>query len=144
MTVEPRQSGQEAILKIPNEDGEEVPVTNVSWDHDVNTSEVQYTDSLKPHHVVTGLRYSGSFEYDGSNEELRNKLFHDGDEYHEPGEPVRMTMTVREEAGESGQTGHPRTFTFSNVIVTGMSRDVPSDDVSSSSFDWVAEDLEVN
>lgn len=128
-----RHTGNDAIISIPN--GNDIPVSNVSWDQDVNTTEVQHSDSLKPAIAITGLRYSGSFEYDGKNEDLRQQLWQDD------GQPERVTMTVREEAGE-GSTGS-RTFTFSNVIVTGMSRDVPADDVTSTSWDFVAEDLNV-
>lgn len=137
-----RFTGDDAIIKIPS--GNEIAVSNVSWDRDVNTTEVQHNDSLKPTVAVTGLRYSGSFEYNGKNESLRNKLWRDD------GRPVRVTMTIREEPGETnegiGTTAESpatRTYTFENVIVTGESRDVPSDDVASTSWDFVAENLEV-
>jgi len=127
-----RHTGNDAIISIP--DGNDIPVSNVSWDQDVNTTEVQQ-GSLKPSIAITGLRYSGSFEYDGKNENLRGKLWRDD------GEPERVTMTVKEEPSRTGTGG--RTFTFTNVMVTGMSRDLPSDDVSSTSWDFVAEDLNV-
>lgn len=135
-----RHTGADAIISIPN--GNDIPVTNVSWDQDVNTTDVQQTKTggsnanpLKASIAITGLRYSGSFEYDGKNEDLRQKL------WEEDGTPKRVTMTVKEEPGEGSSTS--RTFTFSNVIVTGMSRDVPSDGVSSTSWDFEAEDLNV-
>lgn len=137
-----RFTGEDAIIKIPN--GNAIAVSNVSWDRDVNTTEVQHNDSLNPTVAVTGLRYSGSFDYDGKNENLRQKLWRDD------GRPKRVTMTVKEESGEVDNTAGTtssagsRTFTFENVIVTGMSRDVPSDDVASTSWDFVAENVSVN
>jgi hypothetical protein len=136
-----RHTGADAIVSVPN--GNDIPVSNVSWDHDVNTTEVQHSGTggagsnpLNAAIAITGLRYSGSFDYDGKNEDLRQQLFKDN------GEPERVTMTVREEPGEGSTTS--RTFTFENVIVTGMSRDVPADDVSSTSWDFAAENLVVN
>lgn len=144
MANEPRQTGQEAIVKIPDAQGEEIAVSNVTWDSDVNTTDVQHNTSLKPAIAITGLRYSGSFEYSGTNEDLRHQLMYDaGDEFHEEGEPKRVTMTVKEEKGSDGAQDLPRTFHFENVIVTGMSRDQPSDDVSSTSWDFAAEDMYV-
>lgn len=139
-TGDERHTGADAIISIPN--GNDIPVSNVSWDQDVNTTEVQHTgiggggNPLKAAIAITGLRYSGSFEYDGKNEDLRQQLWEDD------GTPRYVTMTVREEPGDGSTTS--RTFTFENVVVTGMSRDVPSDDVSSTSWDFAAENLTIN
>lgn len=130
--ADPRHTGNDAVIKVP--DGNEIAVSNISWDRDVNTTEVQQ-GGLNPAIAITGLRYSGTFEYDGKNEDLRDQL------WKEDGTPVRFTMTVKETPGDLG-TG-TRTFTFTNVMVTGMSRDLPSDDVASTSWDFVAEDLNV-
>lgn len=148
-----RHTGADAIIKV---DGEEVPVTNVTWDRDVGTTNVQHsntsattTNPLKPTKVITSLDYSGSFEYDGRNENIRSLLWRDD------GEPKRFVLTVRETPGREntadsglaeGSTfaGIKRTFTFTNAMVTGSSRDIPSDDVSSTSFDFEAEDLNVS
>lgn len=146
-----RVTGQEAIVKIPNSSGDEIAVTNVSFDIDVSTTNVQTDQSLKPTKATTGLDYSGSFEYDGGQDKIRAKLFYAaGDEevsagFREPGEPRRVTMTVKEEAPEDGADGNlPRTWTLEEVMVTGMSRDIPSDDVASTSWDFEAEDAYVS
>jgi len=142
--TEPRVTGQQAILNIGG--GDEIPVTNVSWDREVNTTDVQYSDSLKPYHVITGLRYSGSFEYDGMNADLETVLWSDGGGNIEDGEPARQdTLTVQEDVKSVENEGtSSRTVTFANVIVTGKSRDAPSDDVSSTTYNWVAEDVSVS
>jgi hypothetical protein len=147
-----RVTGQEAIIKVPNSGGNEIAVTNVSFSIDVNTSDVQTDQGLKPDIVTTGLRYSGSFEYDGAQDAIRDNLFYAAgddaevaDGFFEPGEPKRVTMTVREERPEPGSSNNlPRTWTLENVVVTGMSRDIPSDDVASTSWDFEAEDAYVS
>jgi len=144
MTIpDERFTGEDAIIKVPQ--GNEIAVSNVSWDREVNSTEVQHNDSLNPTHAITGLRYSGSFEYDGKNEDLRSQL------WRSDGRPVRFTMTVKEEPGQTtdgyGTTASDpasRKFTFENVIVTSMSRDIPGDDVASTSWDFVAENVEVS
>lgn len=143
-----RVTGQEAIITIPSgTDGDnEIAVTNVSFDIEVNTTDVQTDQSLRPDIATTGLRYSGSFEYDGGQDKIRAKLFYTAgeSEYHQAGEPKRVNMTVKEEAPNSGATDLPRTWTLENVLVTGMSRDVPADDVASTSWDFEAEDAYVS
>jgi hypothetical protein len=151
-----RVTGQEAIIKIPSggSGDNEIAVTNVSFDIEVNTSDVQTNQGHKPDIATTGLRYSGSFEYDGEQDKIRAKLFYSAsdsnagaDSAFEPGEPKRVTMTVKEEApdGSSGGSGNlSRTWTLDNVLVTGMSRDIPSDDVASTSWDFEAEDAYVS
>ena len=140
-----RVTGQEAIISIPQ--GEEIAVTNVSFEIAPDTTDVQTDQSLKPDIVTTGLRYSGSFEYDGVQDNIRNNLFYDANEspYHEAGEPKRVTMTVVEEPpSEEAATELPRTWVLENVVITGMSRDVPADDVASTSWDFDAEDAFVD
>lgn len=141
-----RHTGQEAILKVG---GHELPISNVSWSRDVNTTDVQLNDSLKPAIAITGLRYTGSFDYDGKNERFRKIVWEEGSNGNpERGEPVRFaTLTIREEVSHDASLGaegdEPRTYTFDGVIITGESRDIPADDVSSTSYDWAAEDVSV-
>ena len=145
-----RVTGESAIIKIPN--GEEIAVTNVSFDIDVNSTDVQTDQTLRPDHVVTGLRYSGSFEYDGAQDKIRAQLFYTaGDSAvsngrKQAGEPKRVTMTVKEESREAGggDGNLPRTWTLEEVMVTGLSRDIPGADVSSSSWDFNCEDAYVS
>jgi len=139
-----RITGQEAIIKAGDQ---EIAVTNVSFSIDPQSTDVQTDQSMKPTLVTTGLRYSGSFEYDGGQDVIRNLMFYSAGEsdYHEAGEPKRVTMTVKEEAPEEGAAGgFPRTWTLEEVQVTGLSRDVPSDDVASSSWDFDCEDAYVS
>lgn len=157
-----RITGQEAIVKVPDSNDGEIAVTNVSFDIDVNTTDVQTNQGHKPDIATTGLRYSGSFEYDGEQDVIRNKLFYAAGETdgngntiastssntpYEPGEPKRVNMTVKETSpnGAGGDSGNLfRRWTLENIVVTGMSRDIPSDDVASTSWDFEAEDAFVS
>lgn len=138
---ERRVTGQEAILKWGDR---EVAVTNVSWSREVDTTEVQHNDTLNPKIMVTALRYSGSFEYDGRNFDLMNDLIYPENQgIHQENEPQRGTLSVTEVAEDDEGNETQYIYTFQNVIVTSQDRDLPADDSASSSWDWSAEDMYV-
>ncbi len=133
------QTGQDAVLKVG---GEEFAVTNVSFTKDVETSEIQQNDSLTPDIAVTGLRFSGSFEHAGENEALRDAIEWTAEGsrnayYHEEMEPRRPNIVVKEYAKGEGS----RTTTFKNCLVSSRSKDMPSDDTVSVTYDFVAEEM---
>lgn len=140
-----RVTGQDAIIKAP--EGNEIAVSSVSFDIDVNTTDVQTDRSMRADIVTTGLRYSGSFEYDGSQDTIRGNLFYSADDTavsegdKQAGEPKRVNMTVKEE-NDASDSGF-RKWSLENIVVTGMSRDIPADDVASTSWDFEAEDVYV-
>lgn len=139
MPIDKHHTGQQAVLKFPPD--LEVPVSNVDWDRDVNTTENQLNDSMKAAIAVTGLRYSGTFEYDGKNDSVRAAMWNDdGDN-----SPVRQaTMTVKEEPSpEAGADVVTRKYKFDTVVITGESRSIPGDDTSSTTYNWMAEDVTV-
>lgn len=144
----PRTTGQDSLLKFKAGDTVyEIPISNVSWSRDTETSTTQHNKSLKASRVVTGVRFSGSFEHDGRNYDAMNKLVNGssvadgGTVTTESHEPIRGTLTVTEtETGEDGSTTTYE-YTFTDCIVTSTSRDVPSDDIASTSYDWEAEDM---
>lgn len=141
---DPYQTGQEAILKIG---GQEFAITNVSYTKDVDTNEVQMNDSLTPRIAVTGLTFSGSFEHSGHNTELRKATEYTkaevgdgtGRQVHEAMEPKRGTITINEHKSD----GTMRSTTFEGVLVTSRSKDIPSDDSTSVTYDWVAESMSI-
>jgi hypothetical protein len=151
-----RLTGQDAIIKVGDQ---EFAVTNVSFDIEPDSTDVQTNQSMKPDIAITGLRYSGSFEYDGEQDTVRNLLFYSAgdppvgeDGNKQAGEPKRFNMTVKEKApsvtddgtttSESGNLS--RTWTIKNAVCLGLSRDVPADDVTSSSWDFDAEDIYIS
>lgn len=126
--VNKKETGADGALVITGYDGE-VPVTNVSYDLDADTSESQFMGNYTQSIAFTGVSYSGSFEHDGSNEELMNAVRNDD------GIPqVCDNLVVKESE---------RTVIFKNVIVETVSRDVPGDDRTSTSYDFVAEKVNI-
>lgn len=143
MTIDKHHTGQQAVLKFPNTSIGEIPVSNVDWDRDVNTTENQLNDDLKAAIAITGLRYSGTFEYDGKNDEIRAAMWNDQDDT-DNSPVVHSTMTVRETPSpQAGADVNTRTYKFDTVIVTGESRSIPGDDNTSTTYDWMAEDVTV-
>lgn len=140
MPVDKGHTGQQAVLKFPPD--LEIPISNVDWDRDVNTSETQLNDELKATIAITGLRYSGTFEYDGKNDDVRAAMWNDEGGDNSP--VVHSTMTVKEEPSpKAGSDVNTRTYKFDTVIITGESRSVPGDDTSSTTYNWMAEDVTV-
>lgn len=137
MPIDKAHTGQHAVLKFPPD--LEVPISNVDWERGVDTSQNRLNDSLKATNAITGMDYSGTFEYDGKNDDIRAAMWNDEDD----NSPViHATMTVRETPSNQADADvGTRTYKFDTVIITGESRSIPSDDLSSTTYDWVAEDL---
>jgi len=127
--IDKKETGSDGALTITGYNGD-VPVTNVSYSLDAETSDSQYMGGFTQSIAITGVSYSGSFEHDGSNDELRS-LVRDSN-----GMPKVCTqLTVKEQE---------RNVIFRNVIVTSFGKDVPGDDRTSVSYDWVAEEVTIN
>lgn len=144
MPIDKHHTGQQAVLKFPPD--VEVPVSNVDWDRNVNTTENQLNDSLKAAIAITGLRYSGTFEFDGKNDDIRSAMWNDDptnlDVENHP--VVHSTMTVKETPSTQADSDVvTRTYKFDTVVITGESRSIPGDDNSSTTYNWMAEDVTV-
>lgn len=140
MPIDKHHTGQQAVLKFPPD--VEIPVSNVDWDRDVNTTENQLNDDLKAAIAITGLRYSGTFDYDGKNDDVRSAMWNDDGGDNSP--VVHSTMTVRETpSAQADSDVVTRTYKFDTVVITGESRSIPGDDTSSTTYNWAAEDLTV-
>ena len=138
-----RHTGADAIIKFdPGEDTyKKFPVTNVDWTRDYDMADIQHNGSLKPTLSTTGIRYDGSFEYEGQNTSALStfSVTEEGGSI-EHDRPVRGTLTIREyNHDDNGET--VRKITFERVLITNTNRDLPADDVSSTSFDWEAENM---
>jgi hypothetical protein len=112
-------------------DSEETPVENVSFSEEANTSEVQYNDSFSQSIAVTGVTYSGSFDIPGNANPTRERGWDDGVDADTTLPKHINTMTIVD--------GENRQFTFYNVLMNSHSKDIPSDDRTSQSFDFMAE-----
>jgi len=140
-----RHTGADGLIKFDPGDGSgarEIPVTNVSWDRDFSMNDTQHNGSLKPTLTTTGIRYTGSFEYDGQNPQVMELMTIDGGNNVEKGRPVRGTLTVKE-YNHDDETETVATITFKRVLVENSSKDYPSDGSSSHSYSWQAEDVSI-
>lgn len=127
------ETGQDITLSVSGSgtSAEDVPLTSISYSADDDTAETQFNDSPHKRQIYTGTSFSGSFEHDGSNEELRSALRNnDGT----PKAPDNLQITIDEDE---------RTVIFKRVIVESRSRDMPADDRTSTTYDWVAEEMTV-
>ena len=127
-----KEVGGDCTLFLPEDT--EVAVTNVSFTEEANTSEVQFTDSFAQSIAVTGVTYSGSFEVSGNANTLRDATWDNGAEDTTLPKYV-ATMTIRDSQG--------RDYDFSNVLINSHNKDIPSDDRTSQSFDFMAEKVSV-
>jgi len=110
------------------------PVSDVSFSEEANTSEVQYTNSFAQSIAVTGVTYSGSFTIPGRANTERDDGWTDGSGDEGTTLPKYIeTMTIED--------GDGRDYTFSNVLLNSHSKDIPSDDRTEQSFDFMAETL---
>lgn len=129
-----KETGVDVTLQLPG--GDEVPVTNVSFSEEAETSEVQFNNSYSQDVAVTGVSYSGSFEIAGRNNSLRD-TFWDGSATNED-----LTTQLPNYVGSmTFIDGSGRAYVFTNVMVTSHSKDSPSDDRSTESYDFTAERL---
>lgn len=123
--MDKRETGSDGALTITGYNDNEVPVTNVSYDLGSDVSESQFMGNLTQNLALTGVNFSGSFEHDGSNDELRKAVRDNA------GKPVVCDqLTVKESE---------RNVIFRHVLVDSFSKDVPADDRTSASYDFMAE-----
>lgn len=128
---DPKETGADTILRI---NGEKVPITSFDFSEEADTSEVQYNTGFHKSIAVTGVSYSGSFETSGNATTLRDMGWVKEDNN---GSPTSLPKAVNSFSIEDGQT----TYTFENVLLNSHSKDMPADDRTSHSFDFMAEQV---
>ena len=127
--TERKEVGENCTLYLPT--GDAVAVSSVSFSEEANTSEVQYNDSFAQNIAVTGVTYSGSFEIPGNANDSRDKGWENGDDTTLPSHI--STMTIEDSEG--------RKYNFNNVLLNSHSKDMPADDRTTQSFDFMAETM---
>ena len=123
----------------------EIPVTSVDWNRSFDTNDVQHNGSLSPTITTTGVRFDGSFEYTGQNPNLIQALaFRDGTAANRKQRPIRGTLTIIEHAHDTSENSpdQEQKITFKRCLITDVNRDYPSDDSTTASVDWEAEDMD--
>lgn len=130
-----KEVGPNYTLELGNKDS--VPVESISLSEEANTSEVQYTDSFAQSIAVTGVSYSGSFDIPGNADSIRSQGWKDGND-------DSGNMTLPKQVSSMSlvpENGDANTYTFTTVLLSSVSKDIPSDDRTSQSFDFVAEKM---
>lgn len=128
-----KETGVDVTLEVPG--GTEVPVTNVSFTEEAETSEVQFNTSYAQDIAVTGVTYSGSFEVAGRNNSLRESVWSEEND---------NTALPRYLSSITIIDGDDTSYTFSNVLITSHEKDSPADDRTTESYDFMAERLNVD
>jgi hypothetical protein len=124
-----KEVGPNCKMELPSG---EVPVTNVSFSEEAETSEVQYTTGFNKDIAVTGVTYSGSFEVSGNANSQR------GEGWTEAGSSgTNLPKHVNNLVIKDGN----KTYTFVDVLLNSHSKDIPSDDRTTQSFDFMAQRL---
>lgn len=129
-----KETGVDVTLEVPS--GETVPVTNVSFSEEADTSEVQFNNSYSQDIAITGVSYSGSFEVAGRDNSLRDAVWGaspDSEELQTELPRYLSSITIIDGGGTA--------YTFTNVLITSHSKDSPADDRTTESYDFEAERL---
>ena len=143
-----RHTGADALLKFDADMGDdtgyvEIPVTDVSWTRDHTTEDIQHNGSQTATLTTTGIRFNGSFEYDGQNPGLLDAFLNtDGTaaaSTDNGGRPTRGTLTIKEDNNDTDE--EVRTISFKRVQATSFDRSYPADGVTNTSVDFEAEDM---
>lgn len=127
-----KETGVDVTLEVPG-GSDPIPVTNVSFSEETETSEVQFNTSYSQNIAVTGVTYSGSFEIAGRNNSLREAAWDDEGDTSLPRYLSSITII----------DGDNVAYTFTNVLITSHSKDAPSDDRVTESYDFSSERLNV-
>lgn len=123
-----KEVGPNCRLEMPT--GVEVPVTNVSFSEEAETSEVQYSTGFSKDIAVTGVTYSGSFEIPGNANNIRSNGWEESGSS-STDLPKHVANLVIKDAN--------KTHTFVDVLLNSHSKDIPSDDRTTQSFDFMAQ-----
>ena len=133
-----KETGVDVTLEVPG-GSDPVPITSVSFSEEAETSEVQFNNSYSKNIAVTGVTYSGSFESAGRNNDLRETVWGATAE----NEDLDTTLTTYL-SSITITDGEGQSYTFTNVMITSASKDMPADDRTTQSFDFSAERLVVS
>lgn len=113
---------------------DDIPVTNVSFTEEVDTSEVQFNQAYTSNIAVTGVSYSGSFEVAGRNNTLRDFLWSGNSPNQSNKSPLPRYIDAM-----SITDGSDKAYIFREVLITSHSKDAPADDRTTDSYDFVAQ-----
>jgi hypothetical protein len=136
------ETGHDGSLIVNGQDGaKEIAITSGSYEESAEWAESRFNDSFHAEISLTGVSFSGSFEFDGSSEDLRDALYQSASDgtYQIPVSPTNVEIQFNEEVDNGSGGTTTRTLIFKNVGIETRSRDIPADDMTSTSYDFVAE-----
>jgi hypothetical protein len=114
---------------------EEFPITSASYSEEADISEVSFNQDLTQTIAVTSVSYSGSFEHNGSNKSLRDALYEKQSQGRSSAIPTVLDNLYIKDS--------ENTYNFKNVIMSSRSKDFPSDDRTSVTYDFMCETVTV-
>lgn len=115
------ETGKDGVLIV---NGEEYSFTNCSYSLTWGETGSDYNDTREVHHRKTNKDSDGSFDFEGSQEELRAAIMNDNGEQYDD---IRLQV----EGSEGGDR-------FTGVTITSLGREYPGGDVTTQSVEWVA------
>lgn len=127
-------TGQDAVISVGTDEYE---VTNVSYQMETQTSAIQQETDLDARNVISGTRYSGSFEYQGINNDWIDEII-GTDGQSQVTQPQTISLSIK--SGEIGDEDE-RLVLLQPIVITNLSRDISSDDVATTTFNFVADGL---
>ena len=116
------ETGKDGVLIV---NGDEIPVTNITFDTEYNNASQEWNDRDHPVKTNISQECSGSFEWSGSVPAARRAVM-DGN-----GNAIKGTLQFQ----LSEETWRAR-----GVIPEGVSRENPADDHTSGTVDWTGEE----
>lgn len=141
--------GEQAIFSAGND---EYPVTNIELTIETQTSQIQQETSFDPTTAISGMRYSGSFEYQGINNDWIDGLFevNSADKFVQP---KNSFISISEENLSTRQTPNSpidtiafddaRSIILRGVTITNVDRSIPADDVATTTLQFQADSLDI-
>lgn len=136
------ETGHDGTLIINGSDGnKEIAIGSASYEESAEWAESRFNDSFHAEISLTGVSFSGSFEFDGSSEDLRDALYKSASDgtYQVPEPPSNVEIHMEEEVDNGSGGTTTRTLIFKNVGIETRSRDIPADDMTTTSYDFIAE-----
>lgn len=113
--------------------GQSFPITSMSYTEEADVSDVQFNTGLNPELVTTGVSYSGSFEHSGGNSNLRDALYTVENGIEVPNDNVSITYK-----------DDTHRYRFKGCICETREKEMPADDRTSVTYDFVAYELRVS
>lgn len=115
------ETGKDGVLIV---NGEEYSFTNLTLDITWDESASDYNDKRETHHRKTSKDSGGSFDFEGSQEELKDAIM---DSNGVQREDIRLQVT----GSESGDR-------FTGVTITSFGKEFPGGDATTESVEFVA------